>query len=453
MNILYFDCFAGISGDMTLSALLDLGIDSERLASELGKLRLDGWKLNLSEVSKHGIGAKHVDVIVEEQMHGHTHRGLHLFHHHRHHEHPHVHRTMADIARLIDESGISAGAKDLAKRVFMRLAVAEAKVHGSTLEEVHFHEVGAVDSIIDIVGTAICIDMLAPDKICASILHDGHGFVTCQHGTIPVPVPAVTEVLAARGVGFKQLDIEGELMTPTGAAIIAELAESFGPMPEMRIIRMGYGAGTKDFPIPNLLRIVRGESVADESRKLSILPNETAASRDDEKSSGPQNEAIPDGNKEELFGWQAVRDRSTDGTGAERDTVIVIETNIDDTTPEILGYVMERLFEAGARDVFFSPVYMKKCRPATCVHVLCDEADIPAAERILFIETSTIGLRKYRAERMCLPRKAVTASTPYGDAEAKETTFGDTTRVSIEYEDARRLARENGVPLRDVYKS
>jgi uncharacterized protein (TIGR00299 family) protein len=344
-----------------------------------------------------------VDVIVEEKAHTHHHKGLHFFHHHAHAHHPHVHRTMADIARIIDESGITAGAKSLAKRIFVRLAVAEAKIHGSTPDKVHFHEVGAVDSIIDIVGTAICIDLLAPDKICASVLHDGRGFVKCQHGTIPVPVPAVTEVLAARGTAFKQLDIEGELMTPTGAAIIAELAESFGPMPEMKIIKTGYGSGTKDFPIPNLLRVVQGEPVA--------------------------------------------------GKKPEQDTVTVIETNIDDTTPEILGYVMERLLEAGAHDVFFSPVYMKKCRPATWLHVLCDEADLLAMEHILFTETSTIGLRKYRVERTCLPRKAATLSTPYGEVKAKETTFGDTSRLCIEYEDARRIAREKGLPLRDVYRA
>ncbi|MDR2773782.1 MAG: nickel pincer cofactor biosynthesis protein LarC [Tannerella sp.] len=403
MNILYFDCFAGISGDMTLSALLDLGINPERLTGELNKLHLAGWELRLSEVSKHGIYARHVDVIVEEKAHTHHHGGLHLFHHHAH-AHSHVHRTMADIARIIDESGIPAGAKELAKRIFMRLAVAEAKIHGSTPDKVHFHEVGAVDSIIDIVGTAICIGLLAPDKICASVLHDGHGFVECRHGTIPVPVPAVTEVLAARGAAFKQLDIEGELTTPTGAAIIAELAESFGPMPEMKIIKTGYGSGTKELPtIPNLLRIVQGEAVA--------------------------------------------------GKKQEEDTVTVIETNIDDTTPEILGYVMERLLEAGAYDVFFSPVYMKKCRPATWLHVLCNGADIPVMERILFTETSTIGLRKYRVERTCLPRKAVTVSTPYGEIKAKETFYGDGTRISLEYEDARRIAGEKGISLQDVYKA
>ncbi|MDR0700374.1 MAG: nickel pincer cofactor biosynthesis protein LarC [Tannerella sp.] len=405
MNILYFDCFAGISGDMTLSALLDLGVDFELLTGELEKLHMDGWELKLSEVSKHGIGAKHVDVIVKKQAHSHSHKGMHLFNHH-HHTHLHAHRTMADITHIIDKSGISAKAKYLAKRIFIRLAIAEAKIHGSTPDEVHFHEVGAVDSIIDIVGTAICIDMLAPDKICASILHDGHGFVECQHGTIPVPVPAVTEVLAARGAGFKQLDVDGELMTPTGAAIIAEVAESFGPMPEMKIVKTGYGSGTKDFSIPNLLRIVQGEPVVEK-------------------------------------------------TPEQQDTVTVIETNIDDTTPEILGYVMERLLEAGARDVFFSPVYMKKCRPATRISVLCDEADIAAAEQILFSETSTIGLRKYRVERICLPRKAVTVSTPYGEIRAKETLYGegDGVRISVEYEDARRIAREKGIPLQDVYRA
>jgi uncharacterized protein (TIGR00299 family) protein len=401
MKILYFDCFAGISGDMTLSALLDLGVELEQLTAELKKLNLDGWELTVSEVSKHGIGAKHVDVLIENEEHTHSHKGLHLFHRHHPH-HPHVHRTMTDITHLIDESDISIRAKELAKRIFMRLAVAEAKIHGSTPEEVHFHEVGAVDSIIDIVGAAICVDILSPDKVCASVLHDGHGFVKCQHGTIPVPVPAVTEVLAARGVGFKQLDIEGEMMTPTGAAIVAELAESFGPMPEMSVTKTGYGSGTKDFPVPNLLRVVWGET--------------------------------------------------SESQAAEQDTVTVIETNIDDTTPEILGYVMERLLEAGARDVFFSPVYMKKCRPATRINVLCDEANVTVMEHILFTETSTIGLRKYSVQRTCLPRKAVTVSTPYGEVKAKETVYEHTSRIAIEYEDARRLAKEKNVPLQEIYK-
>ncbi|MDR0395643.1 MAG: nickel pincer cofactor biosynthesis protein LarC [Tannerella sp.] len=402
MKILYFDCFAGISGDMTLSALMDLGIDKEQLTTELSKLGLKGWTLETSETSKNGIGAKQTHVIVsgEEQTH-HAHKWHNPFHHHTH---SHPHRTMADIAQIIDDSGINPNAKDLAKRIFMRLAAAEAKVHGSTPEEVHFHEVGAVDSIIDIVGTAICIDILQPDKIFASILHDGHGFVNCQHGKIPVPVPAVIEVLTERHVTIKQLDIDGEMTTPTGAAIVAELAESFGEMPEMKILKTGYGAGKKNFIVPNLLRVFWGEAT-------EIPP-------------------------------------STNNTHTH--SVTVIETNIDDTTPEVLGYVMERLFEAGARDVFFTPIYMKKCRPATRINILCDDADAIAMEEILFTETSTIGVRRFKAERTCLPRKAVTIATPYGEVLAKESIYNNTHRISIEYEDAHRLAREKGVPLREI---
>ncbi|MDR2469921.1 MAG: nickel pincer cofactor biosynthesis protein LarC [Tannerella sp.] len=402
MKILYFDCFAGISGNMTLAALLDAGVEPEQLVGELKKLRLEGWELKLSNVSKHGIGAKYADVRVAGEPHSHTHRGLHLFHRHAH---AHPHRSMADIALLIDKSDISASAKDLSKRIFFRLAKAEAKVHGTTPEKVHFHEVGAIDSIIDIAGTAICIDLLAPDRICASVLHDGHGFVHCQHGKIPVPVPAVVEVLASRGVPLEQLDVEGELTTPTGAAIIAELADSFGAMPPMRVTKTGYGAGTKELSIPNLLRVVRGESEAGKA------------------------------------------------DSAAEETVTVIETNIDDTTPEILGYVMERLLEAGACDVFFSPVYMKKCRPATCLTVLCDAAQTAAMEHILFTETSTIGVRKHVAMRTCLPRKTVFLSTPCGEVKAKETRYGDAVRLSVEYEDARRLAKETNVPLQEIYKS
>ncbi|MDR0348387.1 MAG: nickel pincer cofactor biosynthesis protein LarC [Tannerella sp.] len=402
MKTLYFNCFSGISGDMTLSALLDLGIDTELLTGELKKLNITGWELKVSEASKHGISAKHVDVIVKNEEHVHSHKGLHLFRRHTH-SHTHAHRTMADITDIIDVSGISEKAKDIARRIFMRLAVAEAKVHNTTPEKVHFHEVGAVDSIIDIAGTAICIDLLSPDKICASVLHDGYGFVNCQHGKIPVPVPAVTEVLAARGTTFRQLDIEGEMMTPTGAAIVAELAESFGPMPEMNIQKTGYGAGTKDFSIPNILRIIMGETT-------DTVSNEN------------------------------------------KHSVTVIETNIDDTTPEVLGYVMERLFEAGARDVFFSPIYMKKCRPATRINVLCDNADITAMEHILFTETTTIGLRKYSVERTCLPRKAVSVSTPYGEIKAKETVYDNMRRITIEYEDARRFAKEKNIPLQVIMR-
>jgi uncharacterized protein (TIGR00299 family) protein len=386
MKVLYFDCFSGISGDMTLSALLDLGIDFQWFVNELKKLHVDGWEIKLSEKSEHGIAAKHVEVEILDK-------------HSTHHEHSaHEHRSMSDIEHIINSSAISDGAKDLAKRIFMRLAKAEAKVHETTPEKVHFHEVGAVDSIIDIVGTAICIDFLSPEKIYASVLHDGYGFVHCQHGIIPVPVPAVTEILASKGVNFKQLDIESEMMTPTGAAIICELANSFGAMPEMKIEKTGYGVGTKRFAIPNLLRIIQGNTV--------VLP--------------------------------------------DNDKVTVIETNIDDSTPEIIGYVMDKLFEAGARDVFFTPVYMKKCRPATLLSVLCDVEKTSLMEHIIFTETSTIGIRKYDVERTTLPRSEVLVSTSYGEVKGKAYEYDGTKRISIEYDDACRLAKEKNIPLKDI---
>ena len=394
MKTLYFDCFSGISGDMTLAALVDLGVDENLLVSELQKLNLSGWQIRFAEVSKCGIGARQMTVVLDEHTHAHA--------HHSSDEHAHVHRNLSDIVTMIDKSAISSAAKDLSKRIFMRLAVAEAKIHGTTPDKVHFHEVGAVDSIIDIVGAAICIDILSPDRICASVLHDGYGFVQCQHGTIPVPVPAVTEMLAARqGASLRQLDIEGEMITPTGAAIVLELAEQFGNLPEMKILKTGYGAGKKDFSIPNVLRVIRGET------------------------------------------------RETVTT----DFITVIETNIDDTTPEILGYVMGKLLEAGARDVFFTPIYMKKNRPAMLLTVLCDDAQIPQMEQILFTETSTIGLRKFQAQRTCLPRKIIKVTTRYGDVQAKQVHCGGTTRIALEYEDACRLAREQNVPLMDIYRS
>ena len=395
MTTLYFDCFSGISGDMTLAALVDLGVDKKLLIDELQKLNLHGWEMKFSEVIKQGIQAKHVEVILEEPEHSHFHL------HHLLGKQEHVHRNMTDITSLIDNSSISARAKESAKRIFMRLAVAEAKIHGTTPDKVHFHEVGAVDSIIDIVGAAICLDILSPDRICASVLHDGYGFTKCQHGTIPIPVPAVTEMLATRGISFRQLDVEGELMTPTGAAIVLETSESFGTMPEMKITKTGYGAGKKDFTLPNVLRVVWGESI----------------------------------------------ETGTSGS------IIIIETNIDDTTPEILGYVMDRLFEAGAKDVFFTPVYMKKHRPATQLTVICDEAQIPRMEHILFTETSTIGLRKFQADRTCLPREIVKVTTPYGEVQAKKVSFGSLTRTALEYEDACRLAKEKNVPLAEIYRS
>ena len=294
MKALYFECFSGISGNMTLGALLDLGIVSqEYLLSELAKLKVDGYKIEIKKDQKNAIGATHVDVILEHPEHP------DVPHHHEHHEdreltheemhilnlphdgdkhyhlsdltheqihqlgvphgHHHDQRNLYMIEKIIDDSEISEGAKALAKKIFMRVALAESKVHQETLENVHFHEVGAVDSIVDIIGTAILIDAIKPDVIYSSVVHDGYGFIHCAHGMIPVPVPATSEILAARGATLKQIDIDTELVTPTGAAIISELASSFGLMPEMKVEKLGWGSGTKNLKIPNILRVCYGE--------------------------------------------------------------------------------------------------------------------------------------------------------------------------------------------------
>lgn len=275
MKILYFDCFAGISGDMTIGALLDLGIDKDKFVEEISKINVNGFKIEFGRVDKNGINAFNVDVVLdgleEENAHhhgnhdnGHGHECHHEHNHNEHtDQHSHIHRNLFDVNKIIDESRISDNAKDLAKKIFMRVALAEAKVHGKDIEVVHFHEVGALDSIVDIIGTAICIDLLKPDKIYSSVVNDGYGFIMCQHGQIPVPVPATVEIFANSKVISRQIDVEMELVTPTGAAIIAELPESYGICPTMKVIKTGYGAGKRSSKIPNVLRVMLGEKVED----------------------------------------------------------------------------------------------------------------------------------------------------------------------------------------------
>lgn len=379
MKILYFDCFSGISGDMTLGALIDLGIDKNLFISELKKLNIEGWSIEFSNLIKNGISANHVEVILE-------------------HKHHHEHRNLSDINIIIEKSDITSNAKDIAKAIFLRLAQAEAKIHNSTPEEVHFHEVGAVDSIIDIVGVAICLDILAPDAVYSSVINDGYGFINCQHGVIPVPVPATMEILSVANANFKQIDIEGELVTPTGAAIISEIAQSYGNPPMFKAVKTGYGSGKKDFKIPNVLRITLGET------------NENT-----------------------------------------NQTITIIETNIDDSTSEILGYTMEKLFEHGAKDVFFTPIYMKKNRPAVMLTVMCSQDKVIQMEDILFTETSTIGVRKYSVDRTCLQYKFDTVATKYGDLNVKISEYKGIKRVLPEYESAKELAHKNNISLSHIY--
>ena len=421
MKTLYFDCSSGISGNMTLAALIEIIGDENYLIEELKKLHIDGYTIDISKKVKNGITGTHVDVILthqhehshthEEHIHHHDHIHEDHIHHHEHDEehlhendhehghehHHHEHRNLHDVCEIIDNSDIDEESKDLAKRIFMRVAKAESKVHNKPLDEVHFHEVGAIDSIVDIVGTAILINKIRPDKIISSVVNDGHGFIECAHGTMAVPVPATSEIFANSNVEFRQIDIDTELVTPTGAAIIAELSSEFTTLPAMKIKKIGWGAGTKDLKIPNVLKVYYGE-MQEENQKI-----------------------------------------------------VVMETNIDDCSGEILGYTEDLLFQNGALDVFYTPIFMKKNRPAYRLTVVCKEPDIQKLQNIIFKETTTIGIR-YRYEyRTELEREPITINTKYGTLQAKKVVNNGETYIYPEYESVKELAEKNHIPLKEIY--
>ena len=416
-KILYFDCSAGISGDMTLGALLDLGVDKKVFLTELEKLHLEGYEIAFETTQRNAITATHVNVILtgQEQAHAHTHIHEHIHDHGHTHEHDHehshdhecghFHRSFRDIRQMIQNSELSKEVKDLSLRIFTRVARAEAKVHHKDIEEVQFHEVGAVDSIVDIVGSAILITMLKPDRICASVVQDGHGFVHCQHGMLSVPVPAVCEIFAESDALIRQIDVDTELVTPTGAAIISELADSFGTMPVMTIDKMGWGAGTKILKIPNLLKVTLG-----------------------------------------------YQETASDGY-TEQDEIMVLETNLDDCTGEMLGAAMEILMENGALDAFYTPIFMKKNRPAWCLTVLARPEDTEKMERLIFLHTTTIGIRRHLDQRRILKREKAVVPTAYGELQVKRVALEDGYRDYPEYESAKKLAVETGKPLWEILKN
>lgn len=428
MKILYFDCFSGISGDMTLGALLDLGVDEVAFRKELSKLNLQGYEIAIEQKLKSGIVGRDVHVILHDEEH--THHEHHHDHHHthehdhnhghhehthhshehgnhhkhggadHHHEHSHTARNLTDIEVLIETSDLNQRVKDFSKKVFREIARAEAKVHNKAIEEVHFHEVGAVDSIVDIVGVAICLDLLGVDKVYSSPMHDGQGFIKCQHGMMPVPVPAVMEMLSSSNIPLISEDVNTELVTPTGLGIIKCLAENYGKMPAMKVEKTGYGMGKRETGRFNALRVVLGNLV-DESQG--------------------------------------------------EDEIIVLETNIDDTSSEVLGYTMERLLENGALDVFYTPIYMKKNRPAFMLTVLAGNGTEEKLVDVLLRETTTLGIRRSATQRYCMNREIVNVSTNYGDVRVKVASFGDITKAMPEYEDCREIARNTGLPIRTVY--
>lgn len=383
MAVLYLDCQAGISGDMTVGALLDLGVPLEYLRSQLDRLALpaDSFVLSAQGAERQHVAALKFDVTVLDQ---------------------HTHRHYAEIDALIADSSLSDTVRKRARAVFRRLAEAEARVHGVAVEDVHFHEVGALDSIVDIVGTVICLEFLGVEAVHASAVPLGSGFVDTAHGRLPVPAPATAELL--RGIPVHGDCGPGERVTPTGAAILAALSDGFGKMPEMVLERTGYGAGSKDFSdCPNILRAFFGKSVQ---------------------------------------------------AGRPGDQVLVVETNIDDSTPEVLGYAMERLLEQGALDVFHTPVQMKKNRPGVMLSFLCRQEQLDKLAGIVLNETSAIGLRYYRADRIVLERRQVVMSTGFGPVGFKQVfdVSGELLRSLPEYEDCRRIALETGLPCLEVMK-
>ena len=402
MKALYFDCSSGISGNMTLGALTEIIGDENYLINELKKLNVNGYKIEISKKVKNGITGTYVDVILEhehEHHHDHEHsQNEEHEHEHLNEPHHHEHRNLDDVNKIIDESSLNDDVKDLAKRIFLRVAKAESKVHNKPLNEVHFHEVGAIDSIIDIVGTAILVKKINPDKIISSIVNDGYGFIECAHGTMSVPVPATSEIFTGANVKFRQIDVDTELVTPTGAAIIAELADEFTTLPAMTTEKIGWGAGYKDLKIPNILKVYYGDM---------------------EKSN---------------------------------ENFVVMETNIDDCSGEILGYTSEKLFQNGALDVFYTPIFMKKGRPAYRLTVACKKEDIYKLQNIMFRETSTIGIR-YRFEaRTELGREIIEIDTKYGKLKAKKVTSNGEVYIYPEYESIKELAEKNNIPLKELYK-
>jgi uncharacterized protein (TIGR00299 family) protein len=378
MKTLYFDCFAGASGDMILGAMVGAGVDPAVLREHLALLRVDGFSIQFETVNRSGLSATYARVETA---------------------HEHKHRHLSDIRQIIEGSGVSEKAKKLSIEIFTRLAEAEARVHNEPVEHVHFHEVGALDAIVDVVGSAICFDLLGIERFVSSPLHVGSGTVQMAHGRFPVPPPAVAELL--KGVPFYSTDIKGELVTPTGAAIITTVCQEFGPIPQMTPDRTGYGAGTREYEnFPNVLRVMIGETAA---------------------------------------------------VGAIDERLWMLETNIDDMSPQLLGHVMERAFECGALDCYFTPVQMKKNRPGVLLSVLCGRDEKEALLKLLFTETTTLGVRSYEVERRALRRSMMRVETQYGPIDVKVAHLnGSVVNEMPEFEQCRAAAKQYGVPLKAV---
>lgn len=504
-RVLYLDCAAGISGDMTVAALLDLGADEAAMRRALDSLPVDGFEARVSKVEKAGLVCCDFDVILDAahenhdhdisylhgnastekpapyvHAHAHDHGRVHEEEHAReraaaraheyvhdhahgaaacgdgappahdhahHHGHAHEHRTLADVLAVIDAVDMEPAARDLARRAFRIVAEAEAKAHGVSEEQVHFHEVGAVDSIVDIVAASVLLSSLDIERVVVPRLVDGHGTVRCQHGVIPVPVPATLNIVEAHGLPLSVCEVEGELVTPTGAALVAACEPVFELPERFRMLRTGLGAGKRAYSRPSILRALLIEPLA---------PQHTPAA------GAPAHEAVPAG--EAVPGVSPVAEGATLAAVAPAsavpappdpdDCIVKLECDIDDSTPEALAYAAERLLAEGAREVHWVPLFTKKGRPAYQLQIIAAPADVERLERTVFRETSTIGIRRQRMERTVLPRRIEEVETPWGAVRVKRSTPPDgTERVKPEYEDVASIAREHGIPLERVAES
>jgi uncharacterized protein (TIGR00299 family) protein len=376
MKLAYFDCPSGISGDMVLGAILDAGLELDALREALDGLHLSGYEIEARKVVRGGLAGTLVEVHTQDD----------------------VERKLTDVLAIIEGSTVPQEVKTTARAIFTRLAEVEARIHGTSVEEVHFHELGGLDAIVDVVGSLLGLRLLGVEGVYASALPLGRGFVRCAHGLLPLPAPATLELL--KGVPVYGLDVEAELVTPTGAAIITALANSFGKPPSMRVERVGYGAGQRELPIPNLLRLI-----------IAHAPGEF-----------------------------------------EEDTVVLLETNIDNMNPEFYEHVMGRLFQQGALDVFLTPIQMKHNRPAVMLSVIVGEKDVDEALEVIFAETTTLGVRVQEVGRKKLARESVVIDTCYGPIPVKVARLGGVVKnIAPEYEECRQIAERHHLPLKEVY--